>query len=127
MSNIQDFIFNHENHQRAILLYLHNLLTDPMNLTAKIRYKIPFYYGKTWICYLNPIKSTAVELALIRGSELSNEQGILEHKGRKQVWGITYTNVSEISIGVLSEVLYEAILLDQELAYVSKRKSSTKK
>jgi len=122
MTAVEDFIYQYENDQRAILLLLHDLLVNQLNLDDKIRFKIPFYYGKTWICYLNPIKTHAVELAFIRGNELSNAQGILNSKGRKQVYGISFEKVKDIDLPCLEEVLHEAMLLDETTPYKSKRK-----
>ncbi len=85
MTAVEAFIYKYDDDQREIMLFFHRLLTLELNLTEKIRFKIPFYYGKSWICYLNPIGKDQVELAFVRGNELSNQQGILDNKGRKQV------------------------------------------
>ncbi|MEL6943282.1 MAG: DUF1801 domain-containing protein [Bacteroidota bacterium] len=122
MSEVEDFIYEREGEQRAILLYLHHLFTMDLGLESKIRYRIPFYFGRSWICYTNPIKEEAIELVFLRGNELSNAQGILESKGRKQVSGITFSTLKEISEETLLEVLQEAIVLDETIPYASKRK-----
>jgi hypothetical protein len=122
MSDIQDWIYQYEDDQRKVLFYFHELLTNEFNLQVKIRYKIPFYYGKTWICYLNPLKSGKVELVFIRGNELSDDQNILDYKDRKQVRGVAFGNLAEIQKSLIEEVIQEAILLDETKAYESKRK-----
>jgi hypothetical protein len=122
MPEVEDFIYQFEGSQRDTMLYIHNLLTVDMNLTDKIRFKIPFYYGRSWICYLNPTKDGKIELAFVRGNELSNEQGILDSKGRKQVYGIEFGKVSDIPIQQINEILQEAVLLDETTGYESKRK-----
>jgi len=124
MSEVEDFIYEQEDQQREILLYLYNLLNMNLGLDAKIRYRIPFYYGRSWICYTNPIKKEGVELVFLRGNELSNEQSLLESKGRKQVLGVTFRTLADIPEETLLEVLQEAILLDETVAYASKRKKS---
>jgi hypothetical protein len=91
------------------------------DVTCKIRFKIPFYYRKSWICYLNPVKGNGVEFVFLRGNELSNEQGLLEAKGRKQVSGVTFYEIKEIPQEVLQEVVMEALILDDEVKYKSKR------
>jgi hypothetical protein len=105
------------------MLYIHKLLHFELNLTDKLRFKIPFYYRKSWICYLNPGKNNSIEFAFVRGNELSNSQGILNSKGRKQVWSIELTKLSEIPIKELTEIIQEAILLDDFVSYPSKRKN----
>lgn len=122
MSEAEDFIFQFEGNQREVMLYFHNLLTTNLNLIEKIRYKIPFYYGRSWICYLNP-KDDGIEFAFVRGNELSNHQQILDNKGRKQVYSIEFEKVSEIPIKLMNEIIQEAILLDETKPYESKRKS----
>ena len=124
MTEVEDFIYNYEGSQREIMLYIHKLLSDELNLTDKLRFKIPFYYRKSWICYLNPSKNSSIEFAFVRGNELSNSQGLLDSKGRKQVWSIELTKKSEIPIKELTEIIQEAILLDETVPYASKRKKS---
>ena len=122
MSEVEDFIYEYEGQQREVLLYLNQLFTMDLGLESKIRYRIPFYYGRSWICYTNPVKEEGIELVFLRGNELSNEQGLLESKGRKQVLGVTFRTLADISEEALLEVLQEAILLDETVKYASKRK-----
>lgn len=124
MTAVEDYIYTLEGAQREVLLYLHKFLVQEVNLEDKLRFKIPFYFRKSWICYLNPIKKEGIEIAFLRGNELSNEQGLLDSKGRKQVCGIVFTKPSEIPIRALTEILQEAILLDDMVPYGSKRKKA---
>jgi len=122
MSSVEGFILEKEGHQKAVLQFLNDLMISTPEVTSKIRYKIPFYYRKSWICYLNPIKKPiGVELVFIRGNELSNEQGLLDAKGRKQVAGVTFEKVEDIPVDPLLEVIQEAIWLDETTPYASKR------
>jgi hypothetical protein len=124
MTEVEEYIYNFDESQREIMLYLHGLLSVELNLTDKLRFKIPFYFRKSWICYLNPIKNKSIEFGFVRGNELSNSQGLLDSKGRKQVWSIELNRISEIPIKELSEIIHEAILLDETVPYASKRKKS---
>ena len=110
--------------QRSTLLFLHQLLMTFPELTAKIRYKIPFYYRKSWICYLNPVKGEGIEFAFTRGNELSNEQGLLDFRGRKQIGGVIFRSDDDIPVEVLMEVLQEALVLDEEVAYNVRKKKN---
>jgi len=112
MSAVLDYIFQHQGNQKEILLYFHDLFTNELNLTSKIRYKIPFYDQKSWICYMNPMRGGKIELAFIRGKELSNNQGLLEFKKRKQIAGIEFESLSEIPYEAVHEIIHEAVLLD---------------
>ncbi len=113
MSDVEEFILQFSGHQRAVLEYFHQLFTQELQLTDKLRYKIPFYDGKTWICYLNPTKGEKIELVFLRGRELSNAQGLLNHKGRKMVSGIEFASVAEIPKELINEIIQEAIYLDE--------------
>lgn len=122
MTDVEDFINQYEGNQRKVMRLLHNLLATELNLTEKIRFGIPFYYKKSWICYLNPTKNGTIEFAFTRGNELSNEQGLLDSKGRKQVYSVEFENISDIPHERLNEIIQEAILLDETKPYQSKRK-----
>ena len=122
MTEVENFIYQFEDQQREVMLYFHNLLVMDLNLTGKIRYQIPFYYGRSWICYLNPDKNKQVEFAFTRGNELSNQQGILDSKGRKQVFSIHFEKIADIPHQAINEMIQEAILLDETQPYKPKRK-----
>lgn len=122
MSEVENFIYQYEDNQRKVMLFLHNWLTEDLNLTEKIRFDIPFYFGKSWICYMNPTKKGAIEFAFVRGNELSNEQGLLDNKGRKQVYSVEFETIKDIPQQTLNEIIQEAILLDETTPYESKRK-----
>ncbi len=124
MTEVEDYIYNFDDSQRDIMLYIHKLLSVELNLTDKLRFKIPFYYRKSWICYLNPSKNNSIEFAFVRGNELSNSQGLLDSKGRKQVLSVELTELSKIPIKELTEIIHEAILLDEAVPYASKRKKT---
>ncbi len=122
MSAISDFIFSKEGNQKEILEFFHNFLTTEIGLDAKIRYKIPFYFDRSWICYLNPYKNDQIELAFLRGNELSNAQGILDFRDRKQVSGIVLSSLKDCPMDLINEVLQEAILLDETVPYNVRKK-----
>ena len=122
MNDIEAYLSDLASPQQEMIDYLHQLITSYPEVTAKIRYKIPFYYRRSWICYLNPTKDGGVELAFTRGNELSNEQGLLDARGRKQVSGVVFYQLKDIPEAVLYEVLQEAFLLDEEAPYSVRRK-----
>jgi hypothetical protein len=120
--DVEEFILQYESNQKHILNYFHNLFSSFPEVTSKIRFKVPFYYRKTWICYLNPIKNNGIELCFVRGNELSNSQGLLNSNGRKQVYGISFFSVKEIPEDTIHEIIQEAFILDETTPYASKRK-----
>ncbi len=118
---VEEFFFHLHGEQKAIALGLHDLLTDKYALVPKLRYKLPFYYRKSWICYINPQNNGSVELAFTRGNELPNSSGILEAKGRKQVMSCTLKHVDDERWASIEESIHEAISLDEDVKYQSKR------
>lgn len=119
---IEDYIYSQSENQQLILLKLNDFLIDFPEITSKVRYKIPFYYRKSWICYLNSINKDGIELAFLRGNELSNLQGALCYYGRKQVMGIRYFRPEDINFDVIQDILLEAIELDESMPYSVKKK-----
>lgn len=127
MTEVEDLIYQFDDTQREIMLFFHNMLTKEFLLTDKVTFKNPCYYKKSWICYLKPIKNEKVELAFMRGNELSNNQGVLKSLGRKQLRSIEISDLKKIELDVIKEVLNEAIHLDETKPYASKRKQKNKK
>ncbi|MEQ8579133.1 MAG: DUF1801 domain-containing protein [Balneola sp.] len=121
MNKVEDYIYSFEGDQLEVLLYFHDLLTSFQTVTSKIRFKIPFYYQNTWVCYLNPVKPNKIAICFLRGYEMSNEQDILESKGRKQVLSAEFASVDEIPKKLMSEIINEALFLDETVPYKPKR------
>jgi hypothetical protein len=126
MNAVENYIANCDGEGALILSFLHELIIEKGDLTPKLKYGIPFYYRKSWICYLNPLKNGGVELAFPRGNELSNIQGLLMDKGRKQVFGIELHSIETTPIDSIIELINEAILLDETIPYSSKRSMKRK-
>jgi len=94
----------------------------PYDLVMASKYEIPFYTAKSWICYLNPVKKNGIEWAFTRANELPQEvQLLLDFKKRKQVGGITLYKVDQALLERGEVVLQEAIILDENEPYSSKR------
>jgi len=122
MTEVENLIYRFENEQREIMLFFHHLLTEEFSLTDKITFRNPCYYKRSWICYLRPLKNRKVELAFMRGNELSNHQGLLQSNGRKQLRSIAFSSMADVPLDTMKEILHEAILVDEIKPYESKRK-----
>lgn len=114
MKTIENFILNYKGEQRTVIEFLHNYIIDFPKVYVKFNYNLPFYYRNSWICYLNPKKDGGVDLAFCKGKDLSNEQGLLEDKGRTLIKSVTFYNVKEIPLETVNEVLQEAFLIDEQ-------------
>ena len=116
--NVEIYIDELEGEQNLIATALNDLMMTYPEVTHKIRYKVPFYYRKSWICYINPIKKDGIEFCFLRADELSNQSGILDFKKRTQVAGISIFDHKKIPLEGITEVINEAMLLDEEVKYV---------
>ncbi|MEM7550329.1 MAG: DUF1801 domain-containing protein [Bacteroidota bacterium] len=122
MTEVENLIYEFDEPQREVMLFFHHMLTREYCLIDKVTFKNPCYYNKSWICYLKPSKNGKVELAFMRGNELSNSQGLLKSGDRKQLRSIEFSSVKEIPLNEIKEIFHEAILLDETKPYESKRK-----
>ncbi len=112
MNTIENYILGLGGQQKAIVSFFHQHIKHHHDLLPRIKWNIPTYHRRSMICYLNPIKNDGVELAFFRGSQLSNEQGILTSKGRKLVAGIEIFDLESIDTRMVDEIIQEAIILD---------------
>ncbi|HAH50585.1 MAG TPA: DUF1801 domain-containing protein [Balneola sp.] len=120
MDKVEDYIYSFEGDEQEVLLYFHELLISFPAVTSKLRFKIPFYYQNTWVCYLNPVKPNKIAICFLRGYEMSNEQGLLVSKGRKQVLSAEFASVDEIPKKLMNEIINEALFLDETVPYKPK-------
>ena len=106
-------------HQQNLAMYLHEMISSTQDLELKLKFNLPFYYRKTWVCYINKYKKDGVELAFPRGFELSQEHELLSSKGRKMVKGIALFSISEFQSckSQIQYILNEAVLLDDMIPY----------
>lgn len=122
MQGVNNYIDEAQMPERAVLQALHSYLTQLPGISVKINYGIPFYYRNSWICYLSCLKQGGVEIAFTRANELSNEQGLLDFRNRKQIAGIILHDIHEIRWTELREILQEALLLDDTVKYTVRKK-----
>lgn len=110
---LEQYLENLSEEQKKYFLKIHYFLLDIFPFKVKIRYEIPFYDDNSWICYLNLIKNIGFELCFVDGNLLSNEQNILESRGRKRISGIILKNNEKIPEQKIIEIIHEALLLSK--------------
>jgi len=113
--NLDVFLESITDNQRQIIEFLHTQFLSYPEVSYKMRFRIPFYDYKKWICYLNPVKPDKIELCFLRGKQLSNVQGLLEDRGRKKVTGIYIDDLKTLPLESILEIFAEAQLLEEEL------------
>ena len=116
---MEEFLASLPQKEREITVRLRNIvLKTAQELKEKFSYGVPFYFGKTRVCFIWPAsapfgrKDSSVEMGFCRGNLLSDEYKILEHGTRKQVYIITYTSTKQIQGKILKELIEEAMIVD---------------
>ncbi|MEQ9423555.1 MAG: hypothetical protein RJQ09_03990 [Cyclobacteriaceae bacterium] len=120
MSAVIDYISLQTGTQHEILKFLYDYLSAFEGMSAKIKYKIPFYYNKSWICYTNPVKKDGIELAFVRANEFTTDFPELDFRGRKQVGGIIIHDLEDLT-DEIEMIVTHAIEIDRDKPYGSKR------
>lgn len=118
----EEFIYQYEGNQKQILDYFHHLFTEELGLECKMRWKLPFYFLNSWVVYLNPIGDDTIELAYVRANELSNANGLLDFKNRKQIASTELKNLKSMPINGILENLQEALMIDETVPYKLRKK-----
>ncbi|MEM7660235.1 MAG: DUF1801 domain-containing protein [Bacteroidota bacterium] len=119
--SVESYIASQDPEVQPLYEALHEFILQQGELETKLSYKIPFYYRHSWVCYLSPRKAGGIEVGFPRGNELSNEQGILVARGRKQVRSVDIPTEADIPWEALREIIQEALFLDETVPYASKR------
>ena len=112
MNPVVNYIENCDSYLQEIMFTLHDVFVNDFGLTPKIKFRIPFYYGKTWVVYLHPLKKGGMELCYTRATLFEDPTGLLEFKGRKQIAGITITKLSEMPMEAIFAITKVALELD---------------
>ena len=124
--NVSGFISQQPEPNKEMITILRSWVLDLGRHTEeKISNKIPYFSFFGPMCYLNPTDE-AVELGFTKGYELSDDNRILESKGRKMVKSITFYSVTSLEEqeDAIRHILNEAAILNE---YRFKRKATRKK
>jgi uncharacterized protein YdhG (YjbR/CyaY superfamily) len=126
MNAVQDYIANQRPLHKQIMSVLRMWILDlGPHAQEKINYKIPFFYFYGPLCYLNPAPE-GVDLSFTQGNRLSNDQKLLEGKGRKTVASVRFQSLAEVEEqeAQVRQILNEAAILNQ---YLHQHKKQNKK
>ncbi|MFL1896434.1 DUF1801 domain-containing protein [Aquimarina sp. 2-A2] len=89
------------------------ILSCAIQIRGEIKHRIPFFSYHSNICYIN-VRNRVVDLGFVNGYLLSNHQGVLDEKDRKSVRTITFKSIGDVNKGLIRELVFEAILIDEE-------------
>jgi hypothetical protein len=124
--NVSQFISQQPEPARGMMTVLRAWVLDIGRHTEEqIKNKIPHFSFFGPLCYLNPTDD-GVELGFTKGYELTNDDSILESKGRKLVRSATFYSLTSLEEQeeTIRHILNEAAILNE---YRFKRKATRKK
>ncbi len=115
--SIEDFIESQDPEIKTLLWTIRQaILNAHPRMRERILFGTPMFGVKKEICYFGIIrKKTGIEIGFHRGFQLANEQGVLDHKNRKYIAGITFKDVADFNQkhAIFIETLQEALILDE--------------
>lgn len=129
-SNVDEFLHYLPQDHLKIVESLRALVLECIpDVKEKLSYNVPFYHRFGRICFIWPssvqwgtTKRSGVDIGFCRGDLLA-DPGYLEIGNRKQVYVKTFNDVKEIDHYMLRQLLYEAVVIDEELARKRKKKT----
>jgi hypothetical protein len=108
--------------EQAVISRIRDLIQANFpELKEKFAYGVPYYWGRSRICFLYPASfpysglDAGVNLGFARGHLLSDAQGLLVMGDRKEVGYIKLGAGRDVREDVLLEILHEAVLVDEGL------------
>lgn len=119
--NVEDLISFLPDDEAKIAVRLREIILECIpDAKEKLSYNVPFYSRYTRICYIWPGSvpwgcktKKGVDIGFCRGNLLS-DASYLDKGNRKQVFTKTFYSTKEIDVEVLRQLLYEAVVVDEE-------------
>lgn len=103
--------------QRELGFTVHDYLQQLVfPLDAAIKWNIPFYTHYGNLCFLNPVKEKSVVIGFMRGSELTDEAGLLTAHDRKLIRHLPLSCADDLFRPGVAELLLEAAALNEQYA-----------
>lgn len=114
--NIDQFLDFLPEEEYELTCYLMDLIQTVLpDVRMKLSYNVPYFYGKTRICFVWPasigwsgFKGNGVKLGFCQGSQILNSEGYLEDKDLKQIRSKIYQSIYEVPEELIKDFLFEA-------------------
>ena len=127
-TNVRDFLAYLPPEELEMVELLRTIVLESIpDCKEKLAYNVPFYYRHSRICFIWPGSvpwgktKEGVEMGFCKGHLLS-DSSYLNAGDRKEVYIKTFQNVKEMNVAQLHALLYEAVLIDEELYRTKKKK-----
>jgi len=115
--NVTDFLESlPENELEVVEIFRELVLESIPNCKEKLAYNVPFYYKHSRIVFIWPASvpwgsvDKGVVLGFCKGTQLFN----LDISNKKSVGRKIFTSAKDININEIRQLLYEAVLLDEQ-------------
>ena len=87
------------------------ILTSSEQIREQIKHKIPFYYYKGQLCYLNPFDDRVV-LGFSRGADMPDVHGMLKGNQKTVRHAVFYPD-AELDEEKVRNLIYEALIVNE--------------
>ncbi|HEX6332684.1 MAG TPA: DUF1801 domain-containing protein [Flavisolibacter sp.] len=129
--NVNDFLDYLPAQDLKIVGHLRELIFSCIpDAKEKLAYNVPFYYRHSRLCFIWPgciawgkTDRKGVDFGFCRGNLLPDASQ-LEKGNRKEVYIMTLHHYRDIRPDVIRQLLYDAVIVDEELASMRRRKIS---
>ncbi|RIV19878.1 DUF1801 domain-containing protein [Fibrisoma montanum] len=113
---VDDYIVNQLPACQVLLRRLRQLILNAApGVTEKISWNVPFYtYRNQYVCYFNVLRNgESIDVAFLRGTELPDEAGRLDDRGRKTIKSLVVRSLTDADEDLFLTYLHEALLLNE--------------
>lgn len=129
--SIDEFLAFLSPDELEVVEFLRQLIYDCIpDVSEKLSYNVPYFKRHKTICFIWPASvlwgkkqsHTVVRLGFTQGHLLTDEMGYLKLEGRKQVAWRDFERIENIDVELLQAYVYEAVVLDEELAKAKRKR-----
>ena len=129
--SIDEFLAFLPPEELEVVEFLRQLIYDCIpDVSEKLSYNVPYFKRHKTICFIWPgsvlwgkkQSYTGVRLGFAQGHLLTDEMGFLNLEGRKQVAWRDFERVEDIDVELIQAYVYEAVVVDEEMAKVRRKK-----
>lgn len=127
--SVEDFLNYLPDNELKIVEALRSMMFECIpDVKEKLSYNVPYYYRFSRVCFIWPgsvpwgkVPKEGVELGFCKGHLLA-DPSYLNIENRKQVYIKTFYSIKEIDWSVTRQLIYEAVVIDEEQAKLKKKK-----
>lgn len=114
MNAVDIYIARFNEAEQRTAQYIRGLILNAAPyITERFKYNVPFFYGRSSLCYLNfDGKAKSFYIGFIKGHQLSDHYGVLKGTDLKQVRYFYIKDFNSHQESLFLDTLNEALLLE---------------